>query len=101
MGDGTIFTGYYSNFMSFSKEERNNVISKRERKNGRKNDKWDTKRKLSELQSLMEDIAMMKRTVSQLITAKPGNHEEDEKDIPRNDAGNCFGGRKWKAGNKV
>ena len=87
--------------MSFSKEERDKVIAEREHKNGRKNDKWDTKRKLSELQSLTEDIAMMKHTVLQLIAAKPGNHEEDEKDIPRNDAGNCFGGQKWKAGNKV
>ena len=99
--DGTIFTGYYSNFMSFSKKEHDKVIAKRECKNGKKNDNRDMKRKLSELQSLTEDIAMMKRTVSQLITAKPGNHEEDKKDIPRNDAGNCFGGRKWKAGNKI
>ena len=54
--DGTIFTGYYSNFMSFSKEECDKVIAERERKNGKKNDKRDTKRKLSELQSLTEDI---------------------------------------------
>ena len=87
--------------MSFSKEKRDKVIPERARKNGKKNDKQDTKRKLSELQSLTEDIAMMKHTVSSLITAKPGNHEDDEKDIPRNDAGNCFGGRKWKAGNKA
>ena len=99
--DGTIFTGYYSNFMSFSKEEHDKVIAERECKNGKKNDKRDTKRKLSELQSLAEDITMMKHAVLQLIAAKPGNHEEDEKDIPRNDAGNCFGGRKWKAGNKI
>ena len=98
--DSTIFTGYYSNFMSFSKEERNKVIAERERKNGKKKDKRDTKRKLSELQSLTEDIAMMKRTVSQLITAKPGNHAEEDKEVPRNDAGYCFGGRKWKAGHK-
>ena len=99
-GDGTIFTGYYSNFMSFLKEERDKVIAEREHKNSRKNEKRDTKRKLSELQSLMEDIAMMKRTVSQLITAKPGNHEEEDKEVPRNNTGNCFGGRKWKAGHK-
>ena len=98
--DGTIFTGYYSNFMSFSKEERDKVIAERERKNGKKNDKQDTKRKLSELQSLTEDIAMMKCTVSQLINAKPQNHDEEDKEVPRNDAGNCFGGRKWKAGHK-
>ena len=91
-GDGTIFTGYYSNYMSFLKEERDKVIAERERKNGKKNEKWDTKRKLSELQSLMEDIAMMKHTVSQLITAKPGNHEEEDKEFPQNHAGNCFGG---------
>ena len=100
-GDGTIFTGYYSNFMSFSKEEHDKVIAKREHKNGRKNEKQDTKRKLSEFQSLMEDIAMMKHTVLQLITAKPGNHEEEDKEVPRNDAGNCFGGQKWTAGHKA
>ena len=77
------------------------MIAKRERKNGKKNNKRDTKRKLSELQSLTENIAMMKHTVLQLITAKPGNHEVNEKDIPRNNAGNCFGGRKSKAGNKI
>ena len=100
-GDGTIFTRYYINFMSFSKEERDKVIAEREHKNGKKNDKRDTKRKLSELHSLTEDIAMMKRTVSQLITANPGNHDEEDKEVPRNDDGNCFGGRKWKAGHKA
>ena len=74
-----------------SKEERDKVIAERERKNGRKTEKRDTKRKLSELQSLTEDIAMMKRTVLQFITAKPGNHEEEDMEVPRNDAGNCFG----------
>ena len=98
--DGTIFTGYYSNFMSFSKEEHDKVIAERERKNGKKNNKRDTKRKRSELQTLTEDIAMMKRTVSQLITTKPGNHDEEDKEVPRNDAGSCFGGRKWKVGHK-
>ena len=99
--DGTIFTGYYSNFMSFSKEEHDKVTAERECKNGKKNDKRETKRKLSELQSLTEDITLMTHTVLQLMSAKPGNHEEEEKDTPRNDAGNCFGGRKWKAGNKI
>ena len=90
--DSTIFTGYYSNFMSFLKEERDKVTAERECKNGKKNDKREMKRKLSELQSLTEDIAAMKCTVLQLMSAKPGNHEEEEKDAPRNDAGNCFGG---------
>ena len=69
------------------------MIAKKEHKNGKKYDKRDMKRKLSELQSLTEDIAMMKHAVSQLITAKPGNHEEKEKDAPQSDAGDCFGGQ--------
>ena len=78
--------------MSFPKEGCEKVIAERERKNGKKNDKQDMKRKLSELKSLTEDITMMKPIVSRLLTAIPGNHEEDERDIPQNDAGNCFGG---------
>ena len=87
--------------MSFSKQERDKVIAKREHKNGKKTEKRDTKRKLSELQSLTEDIAMMKCTVLQLITAKPGNHDEEDKEVPRNNAGNGFGGRKLKVGHKA
>ena len=99
--DGTIFTGYYRKFMSFPKEEHDKVTAERECKNGKKNDKKEMKRKLSELQSLTEDIAAMKHTVLQLMSAKPGNHKEEEKDAPRNDAGNCFGGQKGKVGNKI
>ena len=77
------------------------MTAERECKNGEKNDKREMKRKLSELQSLTEDINAMKCTVLQLMSAKPGNHEEEENDAPQNDAGNCFGGQKWKAGNKI
>ena len=87
--------------MSFPMEERDKVTAERECKNGKKNNKREMKRKLSELQSLTEDMAAMKHTVLQLMSGKPGNHEEEEKDVPRNNAGNCFGGRKWKAGNKI
>ena len=80
--DGTIFTGYYSNFMSFLKEECDKVTAERECKNGKKNDRRETKRKLSEVQSLTEYIAAMKRTVLQLMSTKPGNHEDEEKDAP-------------------
>ena len=78
--DGTIFTGYYSNFMSFPMEERDKVTAERECKNGKKNNKREMKRKLSELQSLTEDMAAMKHTVLQLMSGKPGNHEEKEKE---------------------
>ena len=59
--------------------------------------KNDNKRKLAEIQSLTNDITMMKRTVSQLAATKR-NQEEQDDDAPRNDAGNQFGGCKAKAG---
>ena len=55
------------------------------------------KRKLAEIQALTEEVAMMKRRVSQLAATKR-NQEEQGNDAPRNSAGNQFGGRKAKAG---
>ena len=68
--DGTIFTGYYSNWKSLSKEDRNKVIAEWKKKNTPGVTKNDNKRKLAEIQALTEDIAMMKRTVSQLAATK-------------------------------
>ena len=95
--DGTIFTGYYSNWKSLPKEDRDKVIAERKKKNTSGGIKNDNKRKLAEIQALTDDIAMMKRTVSQLAATKRNQDEQDD-DAPRNDAGNQFGGRKAKAG---
>ena len=95
--DGTIFTGYYSNWKSLPKEDRDKVIAEREKKNTSGGIKNDNKRKLAEIQALTDDIAMMKRTVSQLAATKQ-NQDEQHDDAPRNDTGNQFGGRKAKAG---
>ena len=85
--DGTIFTGYYSNWKSLPKEDRDKVIAERKKKNTSGGIKNENKRKLAELQSLTDDIAMMKRTISQLVATKR-NHDEQDEDTPRNDAGN-------------
>ena len=95
--DGTIFTGYYSNSKSLSKEDRDKIIVERKKLNSPGVTKNDNKRKLAEIQALTEDIAMMKRTVLQLAATKQNQAEQDD-DTPRNDAGNQFGGRKAKAG---
>ena len=95
--DGTIFTGYYSNWKSLSKEDRNKVIAEWEKKNTPGVAKNENKRKLAEIQALTDDIAMMKRTVSQLAATKR-NQEEQDDDVPRNNTGNQFGSRKAKAG---
>ena len=95
--DGTIFAGYYSNWKSFSKEDRDKVIAEWKKKNTPGVAKNENKRKLAEIQALTDDIAMMKRTVSQLVATKR-NQEEQDDDTPRNDTGNQFGSRKAKAG---
>ena len=95
--DGTIFTGYYSNWKSLPKEDRDKVIAERKKKNTNGGVKNDNKRKLAEIQALTDDIAIMKCTVSQLAATKRNQDEQDD-DAPRNDAGNQFGGRKAKAG---
>ena len=95
--DGTIFTGYYSNWKSLSKEDRDKVIAELKKKNTNGGVKNDNKRKLAEIQVLTDNIAMMKRTVSQLAATKRNQDEQDD-EAPRNDAGNQFGGRKAKAG---
>ena len=95
--DGSIFTGYYSNCKSFSKEDRDKVIAEQKKKNTPGVAKNENKRKLSEIQALTDDITMMKRTVSQLAATKR-NQEEQDDDTLCNDAGNQFGGRKANAG---
>ena len=95
--DGTIFTGYYSNWKSLSEEDRDKVIAERKKKNMPGVAKNNNKRKLAEIQALTNDITMMKCTVSQLAATKR-NQEEQDDDAPRNNVGNQFGGRKAKAG---
>ena len=95
--DGTIFTGYYSNWKSLPKEDRDKVIAEQKKKNTNGGVKNDNKRKLAEIQALTDDIAMMKCTVSQLAASKRNQDEQDD-DAPHSDAGNQFGGRKAKAG---
>ena len=95
--DGTIFTEYYSNWKSLSKEDRDKVIAEQKKKNTPRVAKNDNKCKLAEIQALTDDIAMMKCTVSQLATTKRNQGEQDD-NAPCNDAGDQFGGRKAKAG---
>ena len=97
--DGTIFTGYNSNWKSLPKEDHDKVVAERKKKNTPGVAKNENKRKLTEIQALTDDIAMMKRTVSQLAATKRNQDEHDD-DTPRNDAGNQFGGRKAKAGKR-
>ena len=95
--DGTIFTGYYSNWKSYSKEDCDKVIAEWNKKNMNGVAKNDNKRKLAEIQAITDDIAMMKCTVLQFAATKRNQEEQDE-DAPHNDAGNQFGGRKAKSG---
>ena len=68
--DGTIFTGYYSNWKSLSKEDREKVIAEWKKKNTNGGVKNNNKCKLAEIQALTDNIAMMRCTVSQLAATK-------------------------------
>ena len=57
--DGTIFTGYYSNWKSSSKVDGNKVIAERKKRNTPRVAKNENKHKLVEIQALTDDIAMM------------------------------------------
>ena len=91
--DGSILIGYYSNWRTLPQEDRDKVLAERVRKKT-----GDNKRKLSEIQTLSSDIASMKRTMAQMISARHENRDDgDDDDATRHDAGSCFGGRKGKA----
>ena len=95
--DRTIFTGYYRNWKSFSKEDHDKVISEWKKKNTPGVAKNKTKRKLAEIQALTDDITMMKCTVLQLVATKQNQEEQDDNTL-HNDTCNHFGGCKAKAG---
>ena len=110
--DGSIYTGFYKNWGSLSKEDREKVIQERNRLGIKKTGKGDgkrqrktavakTKKKLAKVQKEMKEL---KRRVSSLKQA-PGDDEDrdgdgkDESSVP-DDAGNQFNGRRSKRNKK-
>ena len=102
MSDGSVFTGYYPNWSVLSKEDKQRVLDSRNKK---KKGGVGNKQQISDVASIAEQLQVMKRTISELVSSKNNitNSESNEDKVKtkaqhlQNDAGNAFGGRRTKS----
>ena len=98
MSNGSVFTGYYPNWSELSKEDKQRVLDSRNKK---KKGGVGSKRQISDVASIAEQLQVMKHTISELVSSKnnPIISESSEDKVKvkaqhlRNDAGNAFGGQ--------
>ena len=101
-GDGSIHTGFYPNWRSLSKEEREQVSAERKKRKGGK--AGGQKSVKNELQSLKKRVGKSKRQIAALKTKiltgglkeKDKGDTEPEDSDDSDDAGDCFGGKRQK-----
>ena len=102
MSDGSVFTGYYPNWLKLSEEDKQRMLDSRSKK---KMGGISSKRQISDIASITEQLQVMKCTISELISAK-NDHISSESSKEKmkskaqhiqNDAGNAFGGRRAKS----
>ena len=96
--DGSIHTGFYPNWRSLSKEQKDQVAAERKkRKNGRKKAGGQNAIK-TELESLKKKLGKNKRTIAALrhkVTAsKDGDGGVNDDGESSDDAGDSFGGKR-------
>ena len=102
MSDISVFTGYYPNWSELSKEDMQRELDSRSKK---KKGGIGTKRQISDVASIAEQLQVMKHTISELMSAKNDhiNSESSEEKMKskaqhiQNDAGNAFGGQRVKS----
>ena len=102
MSDGSVFTGYYPNWSDLSKEDKQCVLDLRNKK---KKGGLGNKRQMSDVASIAEQLQVMKRTISELMSSKNNqiNSESSEDKMKskaqhsQNNAGNAFGGWRVKS----
>jgi hypothetical protein len=95
MPDGSVWTGYYSDWSQMSNDDKQTVLDTRKKNKG----KPPKGRKVSEVGTKLNDIksqmAELKRTIASLSKNKGSSEEGSESDAPDN-AGDSFGGRQNK-----
>ena len=102
MSDRSGFTGYYLNWSELSKEDKQRVLDSRNKK---KKGGVGSKQQISDVASIAEQLKVMKRTISELVSSKNNlinSKSSDDKAKTKvqhlqNDAGNAFGGRRAKS----
>ena len=91
MPDGSIYTGFYPNWRALPEDKKKKVIAAREKKKVAKKGK----NKVSEIKTLINEVASLKRSVAKAEIAEM--NEEDGDPVTPTDAGAQFGGRNKKA----
>ena len=101
MRDGRIFTGYYPNWSSLSKESKQAVIAERERLGTKKSGSNNKNGKVQKLEANVRKWQSAADKYKSTIKALKRKGSEDTEDLsdsePEADAGNAFGGRSEKA----
>lgn len=96
MPDGSVWTGYYSDWAQMSSDDKQIVLDTRKKNKGKSPKKG---RQASEVGTKLQDIksqmAELKRTIASLSKSKPQDADGNESDTPDN-AGDSFGGRQQK-----
>ena len=100
MPDGSIWTGFYSDWDQLSKEDRQTVIDTRvenKTRGGRKRQASEvtTTKSTKKLKDITTQVAELKRTLASLKAKQSTADDDDESDAPDN-AGDAFGGRNQK-----
>ena len=77
MSDRLVFTGYYPNWSELSKEDKQQVLDSRNKK---KKGGVGSKRQISDVTSIAEQLQVMKHTILELVSSKnnPINSESSE-----------------------
>ena len=102
MSDGSVFTWYYPNWSELSKEDKQRMLDSRSKK---KKGGIGNMCQISDVASIAEQLQVMKRTISELMSAKNDyiNSESSKEKMKskaqhiQNDAGNAFGGQRAKS----
>ena len=95
MSDGSVWTGFYSDWSQLSQEDRQTVIDTRVKNKGKSLKKDSYSKKFEDIKS---KVAELKRTIASLQSSKcdrDGCDGDDDDDVPDN-AGDSFGGRQTK-----
>jgi hypothetical protein len=96
MPDGSVRTGYNSDWAQISSEDKQVVLGTRKKNKGKSPKKG---RQVSEVVTKLQDIksqmAELKRTIALLSKSKPSDADGNESDTPDN-AADSFGGRQQK-----
>jgi hypothetical protein len=99
MPDGSIWTGFYSEWGQLSKEDRQKVIDTRQN-NKNKGIKHGQQGSAQKLKAIKVQVAELKRTLATLKSSQDDGDSDNEPGLIPDNAGDSFGGRQNKKAKK-